>query len=38
MPMGVIPPEDNKTLEVFAKGGAAKATKLEVWELSSAWK
>lgn len=38
MPMGVIPPDDNKSLEVFAKGGAARATKLTVWKLKSAWR
>jgi fructan beta-fructosidase len=37
MPMGVISPDDNRTLEVFARGGAAKATMLEVYELRSAW-
>ncbi|MBN1345210.1 MAG: GH32 C-terminal domain-containing protein [Phycisphaerae bacterium] len=38
MPIGVIPPDDNKTLEIFAKGGPAKATVLDVRELKSAWK
>lgn len=38
MPMGVISPDDNKTIEVFAKGGPARATSLTVWELKSAWR
>jgi len=37
MPIGAIPPDDNRTLEVFTKGGTAKATSLTVWELKSAW-
>ena len=37
MPMGVIVPQDNISLEVYAKGGSAKITALEVHELKSAW-
>ncbi len=37
MPMGVIVPQDNLSLEVFAKGGAAKINSLQVHELKSAW-
>ncbi len=37
MPMGVIVPPDNLSLGVYAKGGSAKITALEVHELKSAW-
>jgi sucrose-6-phosphate hydrolase SacC (GH32 family) len=37
MPMGVIVPADNFSLEVYAKGGSAKINSLEVHELKSAW-
>ena len=37
MPMGVIVPQDNLSLEVFAKGGSAKIHSLQVHELKSAW-
>ena len=37
MPMGVIVPEDNLSLEAYAKGGSAKINALEVHELKSAW-
>ena len=37
MPMGVIIPPDNLSLEVYAKGGGAKINALEVHELKSAW-
>jgi sucrose-6-phosphate hydrolase SacC (GH32 family) len=37
MPMGVIVPQDNLSLEVYAKGGSAKINALEVHELKSAW-
>jgi len=37
MPMGVIVPQDNLSLEVFAKGGSARITALEVHELKPAW-
>jgi sucrose-6-phosphate hydrolase SacC (GH32 family) len=37
MPMGVIIPSDNFSLEVYSKGGRAKINSLEVHELKSAW-
>jgi len=37
MPIGVIPPDDNKSLEVFSKGGNVKVNCLEVYELRSVW-
>ena len=37
MPVGVVHPDDNKSLETTATGGAAKVTRLEVWELKLAW-
>jgi fructan beta-fructosidase len=37
MPMGVIVPQDNHSLEVYAKGGSAKINSMEVHELKSAW-
>jgi sucrose-6-phosphate hydrolase SacC (GH32 family) len=37
MPMGMIVPQDNLSLEVYAQGGSAKITALEVHELKSAW-
>jgi fructan beta-fructosidase len=37
MPMGVIVPPDNLSLEVFAKGGSARIQALQVYELKSAW-
>ena len=37
MPVGVIPPDDNRTLAIFSKGGSATVTSLEVHELKSAW-
>jgi sucrose-6-phosphate hydrolase SacC (GH32 family) len=37
MPMGVIVPSDNFSLEVYSKGGRAKINSLEVHELKSAW-
>jgi fructan beta-fructosidase len=37
MPMGVIVPPDNFSLEVYTKGGSAKINSLEVHELKSAW-
>jgi hypothetical protein len=30
-------PADNRSLEIYSKDGAAKATELTVWELRSAW-
>ncbi len=38
MPMPSIPKEEDKSLAVFARGGAAKFTSLYVVELRSAWK
>ncbi len=37
MPMGVIVPADNTSLEVFARGGDAKIDSLNVFELKPAW-
>ena len=37
MPMGVIPPDEDRTLEVFTEGGPATVRSLEVNELRSAW-
>jgi sucrose-6-phosphate hydrolase SacC (GH32 family) len=37
MPMGAIPTAENRTLEVFARGGGARVTALEVHELQPAW-
>ncbi len=37
MPVGAIPPDDNRSLVAFAKGGTAKLISLEVHELRSAW-
>jgi len=37
MPMGVILPEDDRSLSVFSKGGAVTVQSLEVFELRSAW-
>ena len=37
MPIGVIPPDENKSLEVFSKEGSAKVDALEVYKLRSAW-
>jgi fructan beta-fructosidase len=37
MSAGVIVPSENHSMEVFAKGGAAKINSLEVYELKSAW-
>lgn len=37
MPMGVIPAPDNDTLEIYARGGAAKLQAAEVHKLASAW-
>src|SRR5260221_12133582 len=38
MPMPSIPKEEDKSLAVFARGGAAKFPSLYVVELRSAWK
>jgi fructan beta-fructosidase len=37
MSMGVIPPDDDKSLAVFSRGGDAKVNLLQVFELKSAW-
>ena len=37
MPMGVIVPRDNLSLELSAKGGEAKINSLEVYPLKSSW-
>jgi fructan beta-fructosidase len=37
MPMGVIVPQDNLSLDLYAKGGRAQIAALEVHELKSAW-
>ena len=38
MPIGVILPEDNKSIKLFTKGGKTKVQALEVYELNSAWR
>jgi fructan beta-fructosidase len=35
---GMIPPDDNTSLELISKGGTATVTSLEVYELRSAWR
>jgi fructan beta-fructosidase len=37
MPIGVMPSADSKSVEVYARGGAARIKLLEVHELNSAW-
>ncbi len=37
MPVGVIPSDQLHSLDVFTRGGVAKVTSLEVYELKSAW-
>ena len=37
MPVGIVHPDDNRSLETVSTGGAAKVKSLEVWELKSAW-
>ena len=37
MPMGVLVPSDDRTLEVFARGGSAALHSLEVFRLKTAW-
>ena len=37
MPMGVIPPDDNRTLELTTTGGPTKVGRLSVYPLRSAW-
>ena len=38
MPMGMILAQDNRSLAVESKGGAARINSLEVYEMKSAWK
>ena len=38
MPMQFHPAPDNHALDLYAKGGEAKITALQVRELNSAWK
>jgi fructan beta-fructosidase len=38
MPMGVIVPAENRTLQLICAGGTAKINALDVFELKSAWK
>ena len=37
LPMGVIPKDEDKSLEVFSKSGNAVLRSLELYELRSAW-
>jgi fructan beta-fructosidase len=37
MPVGMILPDDNKSLEVFAKGAAVSILRMDVYELNSTW-
>jgi len=37
MPIGIIPADDNRALQVFAKGPAPRLASLVVYELDSAW-
>jgi fructan beta-fructosidase len=37
MPIGQILPEENKTLELFTRGGNVKVDLLEIYELNSIW-
>jgi len=37
MPVGVIPPDEERSLAVFAKRGTAKVKSLQVYRLKSAW-
>jgi sucrose-6-phosphate hydrolase SacC (GH32 family) len=38
MPIGQVLPEDNKSIELFTKGGKTQVEDLEVYELNSVWK
>lgn len=38
MPIGAIPPDENKSLGIFSKGGTARAGSLVINELRSVWK
>jgi sucrose-6-phosphate hydrolase SacC (GH32 family) len=35
---GMIPPDDNTSLELVTKGGSATVTSLQAYELRSAWR
>ncbi len=37
MPIGVIPPDDNKTLQVFTSGAETRVNSLAVYKIRSAW-
>lgn len=37
LPMKVIAPAENKSMEVFARSGSARVSRLEVYELGSVW-
>ena len=37
MPIGVIPPDDNRSLQLAAKSGTTKIQSLEVYRLRSSW-
>jgi len=37
MPIGVIPPDSNRSLEVFTRDGPTRIRSLEVWPLKSIW-
>jgi fructan beta-fructosidase len=37
MPMGVMVPQANRSLEIYAKGGSAAIKAMEIYELKSAW-
>jgi len=37
MPIGIIPPDDDRSLKVFTVGDESRINSLEVWELRSAW-
>jgi len=36
MPVGAMPPDGDRSLSIFAKGGSAKAESLRAYELKSA--
>ncbi len=38
MPMGIVVPPDNRSLQISAKGGEAQIASLTIYELQSAWK
>ncbi|HID56104.1 TPA: DUF4980 domain-containing protein [Candidatus Poribacteria bacterium] len=38
MPIGVIPPDENKRLELFAVGGEGGVRSIEIYEMKSAWR